>query len=208
MAAGPRSGTSSVSAAGPARGDRTAAAAGPSAHAGLYGVFGVGGLAYSVMFTFLAPFALLHGIHAVRAFFVAYTVAALSVRVLGARLSDRLGHARMLRLAVPMYGVALVLMGLLGPSALLGIGVFFGVAHGAVFPALVATLVGTATPDRRPRALGLANGAMSLGIGAVFPAGMLVERLGYPAVFVATGALTVAAVILVPRRAKSPLAES
>lgn len=173
----------------------------------IYAVFGAAGLAFSSLFAFLAPFALDHGVHAVRAFFIGYTSSAIAVRVFGGRLSDRLGHRAVATAALLLYGVVVASAGLLAPFHLGLLGLAFGVAHGAAYPALMALLVHGTPLGRRPRALGIANGAMSLGISAVAPAGMVVERLGYPALFALVGGLTSAsALLLVPRDRLAPAA--
>jgi MFS family permease len=163
----------------------------------LYLVFGLAGLAFGVLFTFLAPFALSHGVRAIRPFFVAYTAAALAVRVLGGRLSDRLGHRAIAARALALYGLVVAAAGLLGPHHLAALGLAFGLAHGAAFPALMALLIAETPARRRPRVLGIANGAMSVGISAVFPAGLLVARLGYAAVFALVGCLAAASSALI-----------
>jgi len=189
-----------------------AASRGPSAPAGVAGaagldgrgpllvVFGQAGLAFGVLFTFLAPFALQHRVTAVRPFFMAYTLAALAVRVVGSRLADGVGHRKVAALALALYGAVVAATGFVGPTWLLAIGVSFGVAHGAVFPAAMALLLEGTAPGRRTRLIGLANGAMSLGQVAVFPAGVLAERAGYPVVFIAAGAATMASATLLLRR--------
>ena len=163
----------------------------------VYLVFALAGLAFSVMFTFLAPFALAQGVHAIRAFFISYTCAALMVRLLGGRLADRLGHSAIAARAVLLYGFVIASAGFVGPQHLIVLGIGFGLAHGAAFPALMALLVSGTPPAHRPRVLGIANGAMSVGISAVFPAGMLVKPLGYTAVFALAGGLTAASAALI-----------
>jgi predicted MFS family arabinose efflux permease len=165
----------------------------------IYLVFGISGLAFSSLFTFLAPFALAHGVRAIRTFFISYTVAALAVRVLGGRLADQIGHRSIAMIALVKYGLVVASTGLFGPHHLVPLGIFFGLAHGAVFPAMMALLINSTPPSSRPRVLGIANGAMSLGISAVFPAGMLVARLGYPAMFAIVGSLVAAGAVLLRR---------
>jgi len=166
----------------------------------IYAVFGAAGLAFSSLFAFLAPFALDHGVHAVRAFFIGYTSAAITVRVLGGRLSDRLGHRAVATTSLLLYGVVVASAGLLAPFHLALLGLAFGTAHGAAYPALMAMLVQRTPLARRPRVFGIANGAMSLGISAVAPAGVVAARLGYPALFALVGGLTsAAALLLLPR---------
>jgi predicted MFS family arabinose efflux permease len=159
-------------------------------------VLAVGGLAAAGMFTFVAPFALGHGIATVRGFFIAYTVTALGVRLGGARLTDWAGHRRSALAGGVGYGAVVVVMGLWGPSHLALIGAAFGVAHGIVFPAVMALILQGASSAVRPRLLALANGAINLGIVGVGLLGAAAGHLGYPAVFVATGAVTFASALL------------
>jgi predicted MFS family arabinose efflux permease len=180
-----------------------ATTSGPGARIRLYAVFGVAGLAFSVLFTFLAPFALGRGVQAIRIFFIGYTSSAIAVRVLGGRLSDRLGHGAVPLAALVLYGCVVASTGLLGPHHLGLLGIVFGMAHGAAFPALMALLIQGTPPEQRPSVLGIANGAMSLGICAVFPAGMLAARVGYPLLFALVGGLTsLAAAVLVRARVR------
>jgi predicted MFS family arabinose efflux permease len=166
---------------------------------GPYLMLGVAGLAFGVMFTFIAPFALQRGIQAVRGFFGAYTVAALAVRLVSGRFSDRYGHRRVSWVAGALYGLAVIATGLLGPAHLVLLGASFGAAHGAVFPSLMAMVLASAPGRRRARALAFANGSMNFGIAGVLLLGMVAGRTGYPTVFVAAGIVTLAAACLLAR---------
>jgi hypothetical protein len=162
----------------------------------LYVAFVVGGLCWCSLFTFIAPFTLARGEHVVRGFFVGYTLTALAVRILGARLADRLGPTRVAVGSSIAYGLIVAAAGFVGPTHLFALGAVFGVAHGAAFPSLMALLLLGLPGPRRARVLALANGAMNLGISAVFALGLVAERLGYPLVFAGAGALNVAAAFL------------
>ena len=180
----------------------TALPAAPIRRLPIYLALAVGGFAYMVLFTFLGPFALQRGFQAIRAFFIAYTVAALGVRLLTGRLFDRVGHRAVGVRALTLYGLVVAATGVLGPGWMTALGLAFGVAHGAVIPSLMALLLQSAPLHLRPRILGIANAAMSVGIAAVYPAGGLVGRLGYPTVFIATGALTASAALLLRERGR------
>jgi MFS family permease len=163
-------------------------------------VLAVGGLAAAGMFTFIAPFALSHDITVVRGFFVAYTVTALALRIGGARLTDRVGHRRTALAGAAGYGLVVILAGIAGPSHLVVLGALFGAAHGVVFPALMALILTGTAPAARPRLLAFTNGAINLGIAGVGLLGMLASRLGYPALFVITGAVTATTALVLVRR--------
>jgi predicted MFS family arabinose efflux permease len=98
-------------------------------------------------------------------------------------------------------------MGLLGPKHLALLGGAFGLAHGIGFPALMALILESGRPEARPRLLALANGAINVGIVGVGILGAAAERIGYPAVFVATGAITFAAGLLL-LKPRSPASAS
>ena len=150
-------------------------------------MFAVGGLASAGVVTFVAPFALQHHIDVVRGFFVAYTVTALAMRIGAARVTDRLGHRRVALAGCAGYGLVMVVMGGAGPGHLILLGAAFGVAHGVLYPALMALVIGDLPADRRPRALAFTNGAINLGVAGVGVLGTIAEHTGYPAVFVVTG---------------------
>jgi MFS family permease len=168
-------------------------------------VLGMGALAAGSMFTFVAPFALSRGVSAVGGFFAAYTLAALTARFALARLADRTGHRPVAWAGGLGYGVAVMAMGLFGPAHLVAVGAAFGIAHGVVFPALMTLVLSGVSGPERPRLLGWANGAMNIGIVGLAPLGSIACAVGYPLVFVATGAvtLTAAAALLAPRRSAS-----
>ena len=182
------------------RAPRTAAAAHAADQGGrrlpLYAVFGLSGIAFSTLFTFLAPFALAQGVNQIRPFFIGYTGAAITVRLLGGRLADRLGHRAIATVALAIYGAAVASTGLFGPHHLYALGICFGLAHGAVFPAIMALLINGTPPHQRPRVLGIANGAMSIGVSSVFGAGTLIARIGYPATFAIAGGLVATSALL------------
>lgn len=165
----------------------------------IYAVFGLSGIAFSTLFTFLAPFALGQGVSQIRAFFIGYTGAAIFVRLLGGRLADRLGHRAIARVALALYGAVVASTGLFGPHHLYALGICFGLAHGAVFPAMMALLINNTPPHLRPRVLGIANGAMSVGVSSVFGAGALIGRVGYGAMFAIAGGMVATSALLLGR---------
>jgi predicted MFS family arabinose efflux permease len=166
-------------------------------------VLTVGGLAGAGMVTFIAPFALSRGVHVVRGFFVANTVTALAIRLGGARLTDAAGYRWAAFAGAAGYGAVAIAIGLVGPAHLAPLGALLGVAHGIVFPALMALIIGDVPAAARPRLLAFANGAINLGVTGVGVLGAIAARAGYPTVYVGTGALTIAAsaLLLLLRRA-------
>ncbi len=172
------------------------------------GVLAVGSLAAAAVSTFVAPFALKHGIGAVRGFFVTYTLTALAVRIGGTRLVDRLGHRRTAFAGAAGYGLVTILFAAAGPEHLILLGAAFGIVHGIVFPALMALVLGESAREERPRLLAFANGAINLGIAGLGGIGAIADRVGYSSVFLVTGVITTATASLLlrrdPRRVPNP----
>lgn len=168
------------------------------------GVLAVGSMASAVVSTFVAPFALKHGIAAVRGFFIAYTLTALAVRIGATRLVDRLGRRNTAFAGAAGYGLVMIAMATAGPEHLIPLGAAFGVVHGIVFPALMALVLGEAAREERPRLLAFANGAINLGITGLGAIGAIADHAGYAAVFGVTGAITTmtAGLLLLPRRSR------
>ena len=168
----------------------------------MIGVLAIGSLAAATVSTFVAPFALTHGIALVRGFFITYTLTALAVRIGATRLVDRLGPRNTAFAGAAGYGLVMIALATAGPGHLIVLGAAFGVVHGIVFPALMALVLGESTPEERPRLLAFTNGAINLGITGLGVLGAIADRAGYVPVFVVTGAITsaTAALLLLPRR--------
>jgi MFS family permease len=163
------------------------------------------GAGFNVVMAFLAPFALRHGILAVRGFFISYTVAALGIRVLGGGLTDRLGLRRTATLGITLYGIVIAGIGLAGPAHLVPLGFVFGLAHGVLFPALMALLFEGVAPHQRTWRAGLSNGVLNLGMLSVSLFGALANHTGLELVFVLAGALVAASAgLLVPAALRRP----
>jgi MFS family permease len=103
----------------------------------------------------------------------------------GGAVADLVGHVRVFRVGVALTAVAL-LAGGLAPSFgwLLAARVLQGVAGGLVYGTAPGIVTLAAAPERRGRAIGTLNAGMALGLAlGPLPAGVLVEVLGWPAVY-------------------------
>ncbi len=78
-------------------------------------------------------------------------------------------------------------------------------AHGIIYPALMALVLTDVAARDRPRLLGWANGVMNLGIVALAPLGSLIQRIGYPAAFGELGAATALMTLVLLAPAGRPL---
>lgn len=152
------------------------------------------GLANVIVFVFLPPFARALALPRVGPFYIAYTGAAILVRVLGGGLADRIGrHQVIIPALVAMTTGVLLCSGLHATWLLVLIGVLNGAAQGFVMPAANALAVERAPSGRRGQALAFYNGANL--VGATLGAsgfGWLVQAFGYrPAFVLASGVLAI-----------------
>jgi predicted MFS family arabinose efflux permease len=160
---------------------------------------------FFVVMTFLAPLALTRQVPQVSGFFVAYTVAALAMRVLGAGVTDWLGPRRTAAVSAVVYGAVIAAIAAVGPRSLIVLGLAFGAAHGSLYPALMALLFTDVDPGARTPLAGLANGVIYLGVLSVWGFGQLGNRAGLPSVFVVGGIVVAAsALLLVPQLLRRP----
>jgi MFS family permease len=162
------------------------------------------GAGFNVAMAFLAPLALKRGVEAVRGFFIAYTVSALIIRLGGGSLTDRLGLRRTASYGMIVYGTFIAGLAGLGRFTIVPLGIGFGLAHGVLFPALMALLFADAEPAERAKLAGFGNGVMNLGLLSVLGLGQLANHVGVAALFVLTGALVAfAAWLLAPAPVQS-----
>jgi MFS family permease len=161
----------------------------------------LGGIALGTIFTFSQLFALSLGIEQVRSFFVSYTVTVLAVRFLLRNFIDRVGPQRATVGALVMYTIVVFCVRFLGqgPVDLTTLGLGLGVAHGILFPAIMALSVTDLPAEERGRMLTLTNGAFIGGTGLVLPLGPLAARVGYPTVFALGAACALAGAALLQR---------
>jgi MFS family permease len=149
------------------------------------------GLANSIVFVFLPPFARYVGLPRIGPFYITYTLMAVAVRFLGGRLADRLERRQVILPALVALSIGVLLFsGLRSTWMLILIAFINGTAHGFVYPAASAMAFDRAPSGARGRALAIFNTAVLAGVttGAV-GFGWLVELVGYRPSFIALGLL-------------------
>jgi MFS family permease len=161
------------------------------------------GLASGVMFTFHQPLALERGIERVSDFLVAFTVTVTTLRLTGGRLMDRAGSHALARWSCLGYSAALAGMIVLRPGQLAWFGVLFGLFHGTFLPSLMALTLAPGAGRRESRAAWM-NSGMNVGGLGVAALGPVAARTGYPAIFVAVGAIVAASALTVGRPRPAP----
>jgi MFS family permease len=178
----------------------------PRRRLGVLAALAVTGAGFHVVMAFLAPLALHRGVAAVGGFFVAYTAAALAMRTLGSTFTDRVGLHRGAKASILVYGGSIAAIAAVGPRSLAGLGLGFGLAHGVLFPALLAMLFDEVPPADRAHMAALANGVLNLGMLTVLAFGQLANRAGLAVVFLIAGALVASvALLLAPRAGPRPV---
>jgi MFS family permease len=150
-----------------------------------------GGAAFGVLFTFTQPLALSLGETNMSPLFAGYTASALLVRLAFGNLADRLGRARVGSAAIAVYAlVAASAAGLSrGYLGLLGLG--FGLAHGAFYPALSALSLEGVAAEARGKVSAYFNAAFNAGVLLVtFVFGQVAGAVGYRVIFLLVACLT------------------
>jgi MFS family permease len=134
---------------------------------------------------------------AVGPFFGAYTVGAVGVRVLGARLPERIGPKRALFPAMGIMTAGFVVVALAhAPTALLAGGLLLGMGHGWLFPILTSFVVVRARAQERGAALSVYTGLFDAGFLIGAPTfGWIARTSQHGAMFLATAGLTIASAL-------------
>jgi MFS family permease len=160
------------------------------------------GLATSIVFVFLPPFARQVGLPRIGPFYLLYTGTAIAVRFLGGRLADRFGRRQVILPSLVGLAVGVLLFSLLHSTwLLLVIAVVNGTAHGFVFPATSALAFDRAPSGARGKALAAYN--LAALIGGAFGAmgfGWLAQLLGYRPGFAMAGLVLAAGAVVFWRK--------
>lgn len=159
------------------------------------------GLTSGAVFVFLPTYATQSGVSRVGGFYVAYSVAAIGIRLTCGRLSDLWGRQRVILPALLLMGSGTMgLVWLVSPIGLLVVGTLTGMAHGVLFPALSAYTIDLAGSEGRGRSLGAFSTAMLLGHAlASFTFGIIAERFGYRPIYLLASVITMIAFMVLCR---------
>jgi MFS family permease len=149
--------------------------------------------ALAAYFTFLKTFVMETGIGSVGAFFSAYALSAVLLRLFFAWLPERVGAKRVLFPALALLALGLMLLGrATAAGTVLVAGTLCGLGHGFVFPILSALVVARARPAERGAALSIFTALFDAGVLIGGPAlGLIIRLAGYPAMFASAAAMVV-----------------
>ncbi len=154
---------------------------------GLALIFGIGLAASS---NFIAPFAEERQLDHLSLYFLAYSVAAIGVRIIAGRLADRIGENQIIPWGLTFAALALLLVPLITSDlSLLSIGFVFGIGHGLLFPALNAMAIRGEPYAVRGKVTGIFTGGIDSGsfLGAML-LGLVGQWAGFTVLFLCAGA--------------------
>ncbi len=144
-------------------------------------------------FSFMKTFVLLSGVGSLGLFYSAYSIAAVSLRLVGSSWPERLGPGRALLPALGSLCAGLVVLAMAKDARAIGsAGVLCGLGHGFTFPILLGLVVTRARPTERGAALAIFTALFDGGTLVGGPLlGAVVTRFGYPTMFLAAATLVV-----------------
>jgi MFS family permease len=165
------------------------------------GLFGMGGF-----IAFIALYALEVGLEGAGPLFALFAIVVVAVRSLGAKIPDRLGPARTVRIALIALAAGLATIGLWQEPVGLYVGTFvFSIGQALAFPA-VMTLAMARTPAGDRGAVGGTVTAfvdVAIAVGAI-SLGAVADLGGYPAVFLVAAGVAGAGLVVLQRLREAP----
>ena len=145
------------------------------------------GVSLAAILNFVTLYAKEQQIGLISIFFVTFSLAAVVTRIVGGRLSDRIGEARIIPPALMIS--TLGLLGLIFSEVSLHFalcGFVLGVGHGFLFPSLISLALRRQPPHLRAKMVAIFTGALD---GGTFAGSILLgwigQYLGFPAIFLA-----------------------
>ncbi len=147
------------------------------------------GLGLAASGNFVAPYAKEKGITVVSVYYIFYSISAVTTRLLGGRIADRVGEQRVIPYALVITGVGLFLLAFLGGNGILIIsGILAGCGHGFLFPCLNALVIRDEPAHVRGKITGIFTGGIDAGsfLGSIF-LGYIGQLMGYRGLFVTSG---------------------
>lgn len=152
---------------------------------------GVFATALAAPFTFMKPFVAEMGIGSMAAFFNAYSISGVLLRLLFSGLPDRIGPKRALfpALFLLVLGFASLTFARTGLHVIAA-GIFCGLGHGMTFPILMGMVVSRARDADRGAAMAIFTALFDVGMLIGGPSfGRVIDAQGYAPAFAAGGIL-------------------
>ncbi len=139
--------------------------------------------------TYIPTYIRSRGIQWISLFYITYALTAIFVRIALGRMSDRIGHERMVTPAFGGLAIAVVLLSQAQAQWMFALsGMFNGASHGFLYPATNAMALNRAGRENAGRAQSLYGASFSAGMTAgVFLNGYLADFFGYSVMFLGMG---------------------
>ncbi len=152
----------------------------------LAGVWGMAGF-----FAFLPGHAQSIGLTGASLPLLVYALVVVGLRIVGARLPDRLGAARLSSVALALSAVGLALIGLVAtPAGLIAGTAVFATGIAFTMPALLSLVVSRVPPEERGTVVGTATVFLDIAFGvAPVMLGIIAERTGAGPTFLVSAAI-------------------
>ncbi len=149
-------------------------------------------------FVFIRTYVDVTGVGSVGLFFGFYAGTAIAVRILFARLPDRVGPKRVLFPSVGIFAAGFGVLAAAGSAPMVALaGALCGVGHGFIFPILSAIMVDRAPEGDRGSAMAVFTSLFDVGTLVGGPVlGTIIALAGYSTMFVAAGVMIAAAGIV------------
>lgn len=151
-------------------------------------------------FTFFATFVLSENVGKAGLFFSCYSLAAITLRIFGGKLPERLGAKQVLLPAMGSVAAGLALLVFARSPLTVGIaGVLSGMGHGYTFPILLGLLISRARSSERGAALAIFTALFDAGSllgNPLFGAVLLLTHSSYRTMFGTAAALMVLGTVL------------
>jgi MFS family permease len=166
------------------------------------GLFGFGGFN-----AFIALYALDVGLDRAAPLFAIFALVVVTVRSAGAKIPDRLGPLRTVRIALVALAAGLATMGFWDAPVGLYVGTLvFSVGQALAFPALMSLALRRAPMRERGAVAGTVTAFVDLAIASgAIALGAVADLSGYPAVFLVAAAVAGAGLILLQRLRETAL---
>lgn len=147
------------------------------------------GFGLSAAGNFVSPFAKEKAVAFISLYFLCYSSAAVTTRLLGGRLADRIGEERIIPYALVLTGAGLMMLIFLGGNVVLGLSGFLsGCGHGFLFPCLNTLAIRNEPIEIRGKINGVFTGGIDAGafVGSII-LGYIGEWAGFQTLFLAAG---------------------
>ena len=165
------------------------------------GLFGMGGF-----IAFITLYALDVGLEGAGPLFALFALVVVTIRSLGAKIPDRVGPARTVRIALIALAAGLATMGLWQEPVGLYVGTFiFSIGQALAFPAVLTLAMTRAPAGDRGAVAGTVTAFVdvAIAVGAILLGGVA-DLGGYPAVFLVAAFVAAGGLVVLQRAQQQP----